>query len=109
MVAKTGIPVFTQPISDPGPGGKGVVTTYWRDFFARIWVATSQLGQDLGWSNPTGVNGSRGSFDMDLAFSVSNPPTQAEVLAIATQVVVLQQRLGQLILDQIDIGVIAEQ
>lgn len=108
MVAKTGLPVFTQPISDPGTGGKGVVTTYWRDFFARIWVATSQLGQDLGWIAPAGA-GSRATFNMNVAFPVSNPPTQAEVQAIAAQVMILQKRLGQLILDELDIGTIGPQ
>lgn len=53
-----------------------------------------------GWVDPTGA-GSRATFDMNLAFPVSNPPTQAEVTALAAQVVILQKRLGQLELDLI--------
>lgn len=51
-----------------------------------------------GWADPTGA-GSRATFNMNLLLPVSNPPTQAEVTAIAAQVIVLQKRMGQTVLD----------
>lgn len=53
-----------------------------------------------GWVDPTGT-GSRATFDMDTALPVGAAYSQAEVTAIADQVVILQKRLGQLILDEI--------
>lgn len=53
-----------------------------------------------GWVDPTGA-GSRATFDMNLALPAGAAYSQAEVTAIANQVVVLQKRLGQLILDEI--------
>jgi hypothetical protein len=53
----------------------------------------------IGWEDPTGA-GSRATFNMDLALPVGVAYSQAEVLAIANQVIVLQKRLGQLVLDE---------
>lgn len=58
-----------------------------------------------GWVDPAGT-GSRATFDMDLALPVGAAYAQAEVTAIANQVIVLQKRLGQLILDQITVKTI---
>ena len=68
-------------------------------------VTTSRTNLQIGpatagWVDPTGT-GSRATFDMDAAFPVSNPPTQAEVQAIVGQLTILQKRLGQLTLDEI--------
>jgi hypothetical protein len=52
-----------------------------------------------GWADPTGA-GSRASFNMDLALPVGAAYNQAEMTAIANQVIVLQKRLGQLVLDE---------
>lgn len=53
-----------------------------------------------GWADPTGT-GARTTFNMDLALPAGAAYSQAEVTAIANQVIVLQKRLGQLILDEI--------
>lgn len=52
------------------------------------------------WVDPTGA-GSRATFDMDLPLPVSVAYVQAEVLAIANQVRVLQKAVGQLVLDEL--------
>lgn len=68
-------------------------------------VATSRANLQIGtavagWVDPTGT-GSRATFDMDLALPAGGAYSQAEVTAIANQVIVLQKRLGQLELDLI--------
>lgn len=59
-----------------------------------------------GWVDPTGT-GSRATFDMDLALPVGGAYSQAEVTAIANQVIALQKRLGRLVLDEITAKTIA--
>lgn len=68
-------------------------------------VTTSRTNLQIGpatggWVDPTGA-GSRATFDMNTALPVGAGYSQAEVTAIAAQVIVLQKELGQLILDQI--------
>ena len=58
----------------------------------------------IGWADPTGA-GSRATFDMNFTTTVSNPPTQAQVTAIRDQLIVVQKRLGQSILDDKTVGV----
>lgn len=53
-----------------------------------------------GWVDPTGT-GARTTFDMDLALPVGAVYSQAEVTALANQLVILQKRLGRLVLDEI--------
>lgn len=81
-----------------------VVTKAWWYIFGTFLVRTA-TGQ--GWQVPTGT-GSRATFNASATFPVSNPPTQAEVVAIAAQVVVLQTRLAQLIEDQLTSGTISK-
>lgn len=100
-LVKQNFPVFQAPVVEKNL----VVTNAWRNFFQGVWLATRNLGIGSGWAVPTGA-GSRATFNMNATFPVSNPPTQAEVQAIAAQVVVLQKRVGQLELDLIDAGVI---
>lgn len=97
------VPLFSVPVVEVP---SGAVTQYWRDFFTRIWQITRTMGIGAGWVAPTGA-GSRATFNMDAAFPVSNPPTQAEVVAIRDQLIIVQKRLGQLIEDQLDAGTIA--
>lgn len=59
-----------------------------------------------GWVDPTGA-GSRATFDMNLALPAGAAYSQAEVTAIANQVIVLQKRLGQLVLDEKTVGTIS--
>lgn len=68
-------------------------------------VSTSRTNLQIGpatagWVDPTGA-GSRATFDMNLALPAGAAYSQAEVTAIANQVIVLQKRLGQLELDLI--------
>lgn len=68
-------------------------------------VTTSRTNLQIGpatggWVDPTGT-GSRATFNMDLLLPVGAGYSQAEVTAIANQVIVLQKRLGQLELDLI--------
>lgn len=95
------LPVFSAPVTEVNR----LVSNPWRNFFQAVWLATRSLGVGSGWAVPSGT-GSRATFNMDAAFPVSNPPTQAEVQAIAAQVVVLQKRVGQLEQDLLDAGVI---
>lgn len=94
-------PTFSAPVVETNR----YVTTPWRDFFQRVWQVTRNLGVGGPWGLPTGT-GSRATFNMDAAYPVSNPPTQAEVQAIATGLVEVRKRLGQLIQDQVDAGTI---
>lgn len=50
------------------------------------------------WVNPTGTL-ARTTYAAATAFTVSNPPTQAEVQAIAAHVVILSQRLAAALTD----------
>lgn len=68
-------------------------------------VTTSRTNLQIGpatagWADPTGA-GSRATFDMDLALPAGAAYSQAEMTAVANQVIVLQKRLGQLELDLI--------
>lgn len=56
-----------------------------------------------GWIDPTGT-GSRATFDMDWTQAISVAYVQAEVVALRDQIVVIQKRLGQVILDDKTIG-----
>lgn len=58
-----------------------------------------------GWAAPTG-SGSHATFNMDLALPTGAAYSQAEATAMATQIVVLQKRLGQLELDLLTLGAI---
>lgn len=98
---KTIFPAYLQPFVD----GKFLrITTAWQQLLLALYNRTGgAAGPPSGWVAPTGV-GSSATFNMNAAFPVSNPPTQAEVQAIAAQVVILQKRLGQLIIDQLNSG-----
>lgn len=96
MADNLNLPVASVQIVVPN---SWLVTDYWRRFFEFVWNRVNGTIES-GWDNPTGT-GSRATFDMDAAFPVSNPPTQAEVQAIAAQLVIVQKRLGQLIDDQL--------
>lgn len=104
MVANNTPPLFSVPVVDPARNS--VVTQYWRDFFTRIWESTRALGIGGPWTTPVGA-GTRAAFDMNVAYLVSNPPTQGEVQAIAGGLVEVRKRLGQLIIDQQDAGTIS--
>jgi hypothetical protein len=54
--------------------------------------------QTAAWVDPTGTL-ARTTFAAVSSFTVSNPPTQAEVQAIADHVVILSQRLAALVTD----------
>lgn len=69
-------------------------------------LATTSLQEGdavAGWGAPSG-SGSRTSFSMDVLLPVSGAYSQAEVTAIAAQVIVLQKRLGQLEIDLLTLG-----
>lgn len=102
--APTNLPVATAAIT--GPDRRWLVTDPWFRFFLSIWQRVQRLGTVSGWVTPSGT-GSRATFNMDAVFPVSAGPTQAEVQAIAAQVVVLQKRLGQFIIDSKNSGVVS--
>lgn len=54
--------------------------------------------QTPAWADPTGTL-DRTTFASASSFTVSNPPTQAEVQAIAAHVVLLSERLAALLTD----------
>jgi len=56
------------------------------------------MGTQTGWTAPTGTV-SRGTFNAAWTQTISNPPTQAEVQAVVTQVQILSTRLAALELD----------
>lgn len=102
MSTKHNFPVYGAPVVET----TRLVTNPWRNFFQDVWLATRNLGHNSpGWAVPTGA-GSRATFDMNAAYPVSNPPTQAEVQAIAAGLVEVRKRLGQLEIDQLDAGTI---
>lgn len=82
----------------------GLATTAFRSFLQGIADDLNALGQSQ-WTDPTGT-GSRATFNMDFTTAVSNPPTQAEVTAIRDQLVIVQKRLGQLVIDLQAAGVL---
>lgn len=64
-----------------------------------LGLGSVALGNTVaGWTNPTGA-GSRATFDANWTTVVSNPPTQSEVGNVRDQLVIVQKRLAQLILD----------
>lgn len=99
VTPRTNLPVFSAAMVETNR----LATNAWRNFFQNVFTATRNLGIGGPWTLPNGT-GSRAAFNMDAAFPVSAAPTQAEVQAIAAQVVILQKRLGQLIIDQRDAG-----
>jgi hypothetical protein len=67
----------------------------------------SRFGQPTtGWTAPTGTV-SRDTFDANWTTTVSNPPTQAEVIAVRNQLIAVQKRLAALEIDSLSIGTIA--
>jgi|SRR5579859_604120 len=61
--------------------------------------------RQTGWTAPTG-SPSRGTFNASWTQSISNPPTQAEVQALVTQIQVLSTRLAALEVDLTTHGLI---
>lgn len=95
---------YNVPIVDPG----GRPTPE----FQRLWQGVSETaaaggvapgtyvrkGQLPGWASPTGT-ASRLTFATYVAPAISNPPTQAQVQAIATALQVVSEHLKALIDD----------
>lgn len=75
-----------------------------RTYLQSLNEALNALGQE-DWTAPTG-SGSRATFNMDWTQVISNPPTQGEVESIRNQLVIVQKRLGQLIIDLRTAGVL---
>lgn len=76
------------------------------DITARANLGLSDLATALpvtGWIDPTGA-GSRAAFDMNWTTTVGAAYSQAEATAIRDQLIAVQKRLGQVILDQIAVG-----
>jgi hypothetical protein len=110
MALNPGILAGTARIANPD----GTITQEYRQFlidlFNRLttpegWAELVSTVVVQGWNAPTGA-GSRATFDMNFTTTVSNPPTQAEVTAIRNQLIVVQKRLGQLLIDQATLGLI---
>lgn len=96
------LPVFSTPIVDEN----GLVDGNWRDFFMGVYKFLR--GQaDTNWDAPTGT-GSRVTFDMNWNPAISNPPTQAQVEDVRDQTRRMSTRLGQLIIDLQDQGILGD-
>lgn len=99
-MAKTIFPAYLQDFVSPARK----ITIAWQQLLLALYNRTGgPEGSPSGWGTPTGTT-SPATFNANPAFVVSNPPTQAEVQAIATQVNTISQRLGQLITDQLNSG-----
>lgn len=85
----------------------GVLTGYGRNLLVKLLKGILIAPAPNGWGTPTGGAGSRAAISTTFTTPVSNPPTQAEMIAVRDQVIALQQALGQLIIDLETVGVIA--
>lgn len=87
--------------ADGGEAGSGVAALETAVSAINGQITTLNLGkvaknQSTGWSAPTGT-ASKSGFSTYAAPTISNPPTQAEVQAIASHLQALSQHLKALI------------
>ena len=101
MANNATVPAGNVPFVD----ANGVLTAYGRNLLVQLLKSSFIAPAATGWATPIGT-GSRAAINGSFTTAVSNPPTQAQVQAIETQVEALSQGLAQLITDLEMVGAI---
>ena len=101
--------VFTPGVRGYSELNAGCLTPYFQRTLMEISAGANEGskivgGQAQGWGSPTGT-GSRAAYTTYTAPTISNPPTQAEVQALANATQVVSQHLKSVIDDLKALGI----